>query len=261
MRIFAVLIITAFCQTLAAFTITAPNSTYTVERGQNVSMVCQFTVDGKTNLTTLTASWQINETTVVQYMNGTVDLDSENTKFRGRVSLPKDQLLNGSAILQITDVQMQDNGTYTCLVSSDGADYKRITLKVNAPYRKINQRISMDPGTSEHELMCQAEGYPEANVTWATSNNETLIWNTTVTTSQTEEKLFNVTSILRVNATAHDAFNCTFWGVHSNHTAELIIPELPVPHLPHNRTHWVLLGSVLLFLIVGFIVFFYVKKK
>lgn len=257
------LIVAAFCQTLAtAFTITAPNQTYTVERGQNASMVCKFTVDGKTNLTTLTASWQFNETTVVQYMNGTADLNSENPTFRGRVSMPTDQMLNGSAILQITDVRLQDNGSYTCMVSSSGdADTKRITLKVNAPYRKINQRISMDPATSEHELMCQAEGYPLANVTWTTIKNETLNWNTTATPSRTEEKLLNVTSILRVNATANDVFNCTFWGVHSNLTAELIIPELPVPRLPHNRTHWVLLGSVLLFLIVAFAVCFYVKKN
>lgn len=258
MRIFAVLILTAFCQTLAtAFTITAPNDTYTVDRGQNVSMRCTFTVNEKMNMTTLVASWQKNETDIIDYRNGTVSNGTTS-----RISLPKDQLLNGSSVLQITDVKLQDGGQYTCLLSvGDGADYKRITLKVNAPYRKINQRISVDPATSEHELMCQAEGYPLANVTWTTSKNETLDWNTTVTTSQTEEKLLNVTSILRVNATVHDVFNCTFWGVDSNHTAELIIPELPVPRLPHNRTHWVLLGSVLLFLIVAFTVFFYVKKN
>lgn len=88
----------------------------------------------------------------------------------------------------------------------------------------------MDPTTSEHELTCQAEGYPEAEVIWTNSNNQSLSGKTTVTTSQTEEKLFNVTSTLRINATAKDVFYCTFWRLQSeeNYTAELIIPgKLP----------------------------------
>lgn len=95
-----------------------------------------------------------------------------------------------------------------------------------APYRKINQRISMDPATSEYELICQAEGYPEAEVIWTNSDHQSLSGKTTITTSQTEEQLLNVTSSLRVNATANDVFYCTFWRFKSgeNHTAELIIP-------------------------------------
>ncbi|XP_021080852.1 programmed cell death 1 ligand 1 isoform X2 [Mesocricetus auratus] len=133
---------------------------------------------------------------------------------------------------------------------------------LNAPYRKINHRISMDPVTSEHELTCQAEGYPEAEVIWTNSDKQSLSDKTTVTISQTEEKLFNVTSTLRINATANDAFYCTFWRLQSgeNHTAELIIPEPLAEFLPNKRTHWVLLGPLLL-LLVASIVFFCIRKR
>ncbi|XP_076775103.1 programmed cell death 1 ligand 1 isoform X2 [Arvicanthis niloticus] len=263
MRTFAVIIFTACCHLLRAFTITAPKDLYVVEYGSNVTIECRFPVEQELDLLALVVYWEKEDRQVIQFVEGKEDLKPQHSSFRGRASLPKDQLLKGNAALQITNVKLQDAGVYCCMISYGGADYKRITLKVDAPYRKINQRISVDPATSEHELICQAEGYPEAEVTWTNSDHQSLSGKTTVTTSQTEEKLLNVTSSLRVNATANDVFYCTFWRLQSgeNHTAELVIPELPTTRIPHNRTHWVLLGSVLLFLVAGSTVLFCLRKQ
>lgn len=263
MRIFAVILFTACCHLLWAFTITAPKDLYVVEHGSNVTMECRFPVDRALDLFALVVYWEKEGKQVIQFVMGEEDLKRQHSSFRGRASLPKDQLLKGNAALQITNVKLQDAGVYLCMISYGGADYKRITLKVNAPYRKINQRISVDPATSEHELICQAEGYPEAEVVWINGDRQSLRGKRTVTTSQTEEKLLNVTSSLRVNATANDVFYCTFWISQSgeNHTAELIIPEPPAVHLPHNRTHWVLLVSVLLFFLVVPGVLFCLRKQ
>ena len=86
--------------------------------------------------------------------------------------------------------------------------------------------MSLDPVTSEHELTCQAEGYPEAEVIWTSSDYQILSGKTTITSSQREEKLFNVTSTLRVNATTNEIFYCTFrrLGPEENSTAVLVIP-------------------------------------
>ncbi|OBS69811.1 hypothetical protein A6R68_01648, partial [Neotoma lepida] len=212
----------------SAFTITAPKDLYVVEYGSNVTIECRFPVEHQLDLLSLVVYWEKDDKQVIQFVEGKADLKIQHSSFRGRAWLPKEQLLKGNAGLQITDVKLQDAGVYCCVISYGGADYKRITLKVNAPYRKINHRISMDPATSEHELTCQAEGYPEAEVIWTNSDHQSLSGKTTVT--QTEEKLFNVTSTLRINATASDVFYCTFWRLQSgeNHTAELIIPgKLP----------------------------------
>lgn len=84
----------------------------------------------------------------------------------------------------------------------------------------------MDPVTSEHELTCQAEGYPEAEVIWTSSDHQVLHGKTNVTNSNREEKFFNVTSTLRINTTANEIFYCTFQrtGPEANSTAKLIIP-------------------------------------
>lgn len=247
----------------SAFTITAPKDLYVVEYGSNVTMECRFPVERELDLLALVVYWEKEDEQVIQFVAGEEDLKPQHSNFRGRASLPKDQLLKGNAALQITDVKLQDAGVYCCIISYGGADYKRITLKVNAPYRKINQRISVDPATSEHELICQAEGYPEAEVIWTNSDHQPVSGKRSVTTSRTEGMLLNVTSSLRVNATANDVFYCTFWRSQpgQNHTAELIIPELPATHPPQNRTHWVLLGSILLFLIVVSTVLLFLRKQ
>ncbi|XP_050016093.1 programmed cell death 1 ligand 1 isoform X2 [Alexandromys fortis] len=224
MRIFTIATFTVCCHLLRAFTITAPKDLYVVEYGSNVTIECRFPVEHKLDLPALVVYWEKDDQQVIQFVDGKTD--RQDSSFRERASLPKEQILKGNAGLHITDVKLRDAGVYCCMISYGGADYKRITLKVHAPYHKINHRIFMDPATSEYELTCQAEGYPKAEVIWTNSDNQSLSGKTTVTASQTEEKLFNMTSTLRINATANDVFYCTFWRLQSgeNYTAELIIP-------------------------------------
>ncbi|KAF6123510.1 CD274 molecule [Phyllostomus discolor] len=125
---------------------------------------------------------------------------------------------------------------------------------LKAPYRKINQRISVDEVTSEHELTCQAEGYPKAEVIWTSSDHQVLNGKTTITSSNREEKLFNVTSTLKINTTTNEVFYCTFRrsGLEDNSTAELVIPEqVRVP----GRTHLIILGAVPVLLTALMVIF------
>ncbi|XP_025747365.2 programmed cell death 1 ligand 1 isoform X1 [Callorhinus ursinus] len=253
MKIFSLFAFMAYCHLLKAFMITVSKDLYVVEYGGNVTMECKFPIEKQLNLLALIVYWEMEDKKIIQFVNGKEDLQVQHSSYSQRAQLLKDQLFLGKAALQITDVKLQDAGVYCCLIGYGGADYKRITLKVHAPYRKINQRISVDPVTSEHELMCQAEGYPEAEVIWTSSDHRVLSGKTTITNSNREEKLFNVTSTLRVNTTAYEIFYCTFRRSgpegNRNNTAKLVIPEpLPVP--PNERTHFVVLGAVLVFLAV-----------
>ncbi|XP_048207987.1 programmed cell death 1 ligand 1 [Perognathus longimembris pacificus] len=256
MRIFSVFIFTAYYNLLNAFTITVPKDLYVVDYGSNVTMECRFPVENQLDMISLAVYWEKEEKQIIQFVLGQEDLKDQHSSYRQRAWLLKDQLIKGNVALHITDVKLQDAGVYCCMISYGGADYKRITLKVNAPYNKINQRISVDPVTSEHKLTCQAEGYPEAEVIWTSSDHRFLSGETNITQSQ-REKLFNVTSMLRINTTANEIFYCTFRRFDSweNNTAELIIPEPPLVLSETKRTHLVMLGSFLLFLFVAVSVF------
>ncbi|XP_016069793.1 PREDICTED: programmed cell death 1 ligand 1 [Miniopterus natalensis] len=261
MRILHSFIFMAYCHLLKAFTITVTKDLYVVEYGSNVTMECEFPVATELNLFALFVYWEVGEKKVVQFVNGEEDLTVQHSSYSQRAHLLQDQLFLGKAALQITDVKLQDAGVYYCLISYGGADYKRITLKVHAPYRKINQRISKDPDTSEYKLTCQAEGYPEAEVTWTSSDHRVLNGKTTITSSERDEKLLNVTSTLRVNTTANEIFYCTFQrsGLEENSTAELIIPELP-PVPGNGRTRLGIVGAFPLLPVALAFVIFYLRR-
>ncbi|XP_037654359.1 programmed cell death 1 ligand 1 [Choloepus didactylus] len=263
MKLFNVFAFMAYCHLLNAFSVTVSKDLYEVEYGSNVTMECKFPVENQLDLVALVVYWEMEDKKIIQLVHGEEDLQVQHSSYNKRARLLKDRLFLGRSTLQITDVKLQDAGVYCCLISYGGADYKRITLKVNAPYRKINQRISMDPVTLEHELTCQAEGYPEAEVIWTSSNHRILGGKTVINNSKGEEKLFNVTSTLRINTTANAIFCCTFRrsGSQENSTAELVIPEPPKVFLEKKRTHLVILGAVLLFLGVALTVIFYLKRN
>ncbi|XP_074186562.1 programmed cell death 1 ligand 1 isoform X2 [Rhinolophus sinicus] len=260
MRIFSGFTFMTYCHLLKAFTITVNKDLYVVEYGSNVTMECRFPVEKQLDLSALIVYWEMEDKKIIQFVNGKEDLKVQHSSYSQRAQLMKDQLSLGKAALQITDVNLQDAGVYRCLISYGGADYKRITLKVHARYHKINQKISVDPVTSEHELTCQAEGYPEAEVIWTSRDHQQLSGKTTITNSKRKEKLLNVTSTLRINTTANEIFYCTFRGSspEENSTAELVIPERPTA--PANtRTRLAIVGAVPL-LFVALTVIFCLKR-
>lgn len=115
----------------SAFTITVPKDMYEVEYGSNVTLECRFPVDKQLNLLALVVYWEMKDKKIIQFVNGEEDLNVQHSSYSQRAQLLKDQLFLGKASLQITDVKLQDAGVYCCLISYGGADYKRITLKVN----------------------------------------------------------------------------------------------------------------------------------
>ncbi|XP_075416007.1 programmed cell death 1 ligand 1 isoform X2 [Tenrec ecaudatus] len=256
MGIFAAITLMSYCHLLNAFTVRVRKDLHVAEIGDNVTLECIFPVEKELDLAVLVVYWEMEDKKIIQLVQGQEDPEVQHSSFRGRAQLLKEQLRLGRAALQIHDVKIRDAGVYCCLISYGGADYKRITLKVSAPYRRINQWISLDPVTLEYTLMCQAVGYPEAEVIWTSSDHQVLSGRTTV--SKGEEELLNVTSMLRVNATASEVFHCTFRrpGLQENSTAKLVIPELSVPP-SQKRTHLTILGAPLLFsgVVLSFIIY------
>ncbi|XP_066897682.1 programmed cell death 1 ligand 1 isoform X4 [Kogia breviceps] len=134
MKIYSIFTFMAYCCLLKAFTVTVPKDLYVVEYGSNVTLECIFPVDKQLNLLALVVYWEMEDKKIIQFVNGEEDLNVQHSSYNQRALLLKDQLSLGKAALQITDVKLQDAGIYCCLISYGGADYKRITVKVNEPY-------------------------------------------------------------------------------------------------------------------------------
>lgn len=87
-----------------------------------------------------------------------------------------------------------------------------------ASYKKINTRTLQVPGTDEVELICQAEGYPLAEVSWPNIN-------VSANTShmETSEGLYQVTSVLRLKPLPGRNFSCEFWNANVKELTSAII--------------------------------------
>ncbi|KAG7244884.1 hypothetical protein INR49_026222 [Caranx melampygus] len=73
------------------------------------------------------------ETVVHSYYHNQDQLARQDHRFRGRTSLFKDQVSRGNASLQLTGVEVQDQGRYKCFTSTiRGNDESFINLKVDA---------------------------------------------------------------------------------------------------------------------------------
>lgn len=179
-------------QTAALFTVTVPKELYVVDYSSNVTLECDFDTGDGVEFGDVKASLQKVE---------------DDTSLHS-VTLLKEKPPLGKALFHFPRIQMRDAGQYRCVIVYRGAwDYKYLTLKVKASYKKINTSILQFPETDEVELTCQAEGYPLAEVSWPNIN-------VSANTShiKTSEGLYQVTSVLRLKPHPGSNFSCEFWN-------------------------------------------------
>nr|XP_012593437.1 programmed cell death 1 ligand 2 isoform X4 [Microcebus murinus] len=182
-------------RTAALFTVTVPKELYIVDHGSNVTLECDFDTGGHVKPEAIKAT--------LQKVENDTALPAE------RAALLEEQLPLGKALFHIPQVQVRDEGQYRCVIICGVSwDYKYLTLKVRASYKKINTRILNIPGTDEVKLTCQARGYPLAEVSWP---NISVPANTSHI--RTPEGLYQVTSVLRLKPHPGRNFSCVFWNV------------------------------------------------
>ncbi|ERE77130.1 programmed cell death 1 ligand 2-like protein [Cricetulus griseus] len=217
----------------ALFTVTVPKEVYTVEFSSNASLECDFDLSECTELGEIRASLQ--------------KVENDTSSLSERATLLEEALPLGKALFHIPSVHLRDAGQYRCLVICGAAwDYKYLTVKVKASYKKIDTRILEVPGTGEVQLTCQARGYPLAEVSW---QNVSVPANTSHT--RTPEGLYQVTSVLRLKPQPGRNFSCMFWNAHMKELTSAIIGLLgwTEPKVPRTSPLHVLIPFCIIALI------------
>ncbi|CAH6966557.1 Pdcd1lg2 [Phodopus roborovskii] len=215
------------------FTVTVPKEVYTVEFSSNVSLECDFDLSGCAELEEVRASLQ--------------KVENDTSSPSERATLLEEALPLGKALFHIPSVQVSDAGQYRCLVICGAAwDYKYLTVKVKASYKKIDTRILEVPGTGEMQLTCQARGYPLAEVSW---QNVSIPANTSYI--RTPEGLYQVTSVLQLKPQPGRNFSCMFWNAHTKELTSAIVGPLgwTEPRVPRTSPLHVFLPSCIIALI------------
>uniref|UniRef100_A0A3Q0RKU0 Ig-like domain-containing protein n=1 Tax=Amphilophus citrinellus TaxID=61819 RepID=A0A3Q0RKU0_AMPCI len=142
-------------------------------------------------------------------------LGHQDQRFRNRTSLFKDQISRGNASLQLTGVQVQDQGRYKCHTSTIRGNMESfINLKVDGRRNMQKTSIFYFIAAPVHEvsidqvgnrITCSSEGiYPEPQLTWSTSPPSNITFTNTTTVQQPEQLLYSITSSLMVSAGVYD---------------------------------------------------------
>nr|XP_020461576.1 uncharacterized protein LOC109963416 [Monopterus albus]XP_020461577.1 uncharacterized protein LOC109963416 [Monopterus albus]XP_020461578.1 uncharacterized protein LOC109963416 [Monopterus albus] len=229
------------------FTVQAERSTYESEFGGDVVMGCRF--QPKLSNPALKVVWtRINTGQSLEvYRMGNGVEQSVSPDYLGRVKILTEEFQEGWAKLKISGLRINDSGIYKCLVdTTEGADYKSITLSVKAPYKAVTKRIEKVAEGDGVLLTCQSEGYPEPPVVWMDGHLQRLDPNTTA--ESTPNQLFKVTSQIHVSSLDKNNYTCNFTNELS---ATFHIPdEIPTPHVKNDSFIIVLSISVVMAVII-----------
>ncbi|XP_014464263.1 programmed cell death 1 ligand 1 [Alligator mississippiensis] len=248
----------------ALFRVEVPQTLYVVDYGNNVTMECRFPVNDHLELKDLSIIWEKQEQNtkeVYKLHKGNEDFTTQHSDFSGRIKLFQEKLKLGQSLLQISNVMFTDAGNYLCLIGYRGADYKKITLKVRAPYRNITTRtvpIQSSRVHKENVLTCKSEGYPKAEVIWQNGDYHDLSNKANTSYETGTNQLYHVTSTLTIDIRINETFRCIFWNkqLQENTSAVFIISGYD----EDNSRHHGLIGVAAFFLVLLLLCLFGIKK-
>uniref|UniRef100_A0A3P9CWG7 Ig-like domain-containing protein n=1 Tax=Maylandia zebra TaxID=106582 RepID=A0A3P9CWG7_9CICH len=161
--------------------------------------------------------------TVHSFYHNKDQLEHQNQRFRGRTSLFNDQISTGNASLQLTKVEVRDEGKYKCYTSTINGNMESfINLKADAPIQKVSiQQVG-------NIITCSSEGiYPKPELTWSTSPSSN-VTSKNITVQPTERLLYNISSSLIPSSSDRDLkYSCTISTRRNGEKATLFKPNPP----------------------------------
>ena len=108
---------------------TVPHGPVIAVQGQQVLLPCSFLVSG--SLGSLVVIWHRGQEVVHSFYHGRDQLDRQSRRYANRSSLMYSDIERGDSSLRLELSNMEDEGDYTCSVSTLlGSQRKTLSLKV-----------------------------------------------------------------------------------------------------------------------------------
>ncbi|KAM3828507.1 CD276 antigen isoform 2-T3 [Vipera latastei] len=182
--------------------------------GHDAILHCSFSPDANFSLNDLSLFWQVTDTNqlVHGFTEGQEQPAYQGSTYANRTALFYDQLARGNMSLLLRQVQISDEGSFTCFVKVRDFSRAAVTLQMAALYSKPNMNLEPSKNLKPGDLVkvrCHSfSGYPEAIVLWQDSHGNNITENITTSQVANEQGLFDVQSTLQVLLEPNSTYSC-----------------------------------------------------
>uniref|UniRef100_A0A8C4SLK3 Uncharacterized protein n=1 Tax=Erpetoichthys calabaricus TaxID=27687 RepID=A0A8C4SLK3_ERPCA len=179
---------------LDTFTVSVPSGPINFKLGQDAVIPCFLSPS--ISAVNMKVTWLQNHLLPILVYENQIETSGPN--FAGRTSLNVEQLIHGELSLLIKNVQVMDEGHYSCS-ASQGASEQSASIEVKISATGTYPLISLDEqGNKVIHLTCVSEGwYPPPELFWIDGRDRDLTLSTTKEKSR--EGLFLVKSTILVS--------------------------------------------------------------
>uniref|UniRef100_A0A3Q0REN3 B30.2/SPRY domain-containing protein n=1 Tax=Amphilophus citrinellus TaxID=61819 RepID=A0A3Q0REN3_AMPCI len=155
------------------------------------------------------------------------ELTDQDQRFSGRTSLFKDQLSKGNASLLLTELEVQDEGTYMCHTTTSHENKQCDDLSPIYPSIHLSSFCNM--------ITCSSEGiYPKPVLTWST-RPPSVIFKNYPSIQQSEKQLYSISNSLLLAHSYIDYTDLEYSCIISTRRSRKTIPS--GPSAQQHQTH------------------------
>ncbi|XP_048375792.2 butyrophilin subfamily 1 member A1-like [Stegostoma tigrinum] len=235
------------------FTVTGPAHPVVAIVGEDVTLGCQVMPSLPVN--NMVVRWLKSDlgSAVYTYRNGEDDTATQDSDYRGRTELFKDELPKGNISLKVKNTRVFDEGKYRCSVD-DETDFEEtvIELKVGGLGRK--HWIQIEGYKNQGiQLVCESNGwFPKPGLQWASAAGQNLTAQSKISYHQDSKGLVTVQSSVSVTQDSTNTFKCLIQNNLLKKEQEATI-QISAEFFPSVSGWLVFLSLMLVLLIITFI--------
>ncbi|XP_036419096.1 CD276 antigen-like isoform X1 [Colossoma macropomum] len=251
------------------FEISVPSGGQVGVYGQSVVLSCSFPTGGSWDVSSSVFMWQRGLEVVHSFYHSHDQLDQQHHHYANRTRLYHQEMAKGNASLRLDRVTLEDDGIYTCSVSTQiGSQNKSFSLKVAAFYPEPHLHINLLSNGQVDLLLTSQGGYPSPLLQWLMGNMEDITEETQTQLEQDQHtRLYSVKSKLNLKRGSNSSITFILknqdLGQEIRRNIDLFLEDGAGGPLSGDRGHYVLLGALITLLTAGLavLIIFFLRRR